>query len=148
MKNKNLYEKTIKILVNAYLNDTLVKGHCSACAVGNIVAGNMGLSVVRCVGYSSWISKDGKNEIPYWDEVFMTTSEGQRVNLDEYEGDAKAQIDSTGYSVAELALIEETFETNGDDMFTGLMAVVDVLGVIHEVNQEETIESKNLFVKA
>ncbi len=40
MKNKSLYDKTVSILVDAYMNDTLQHGNCFACAVGNIVAAN------------------------------------------------------------------------------------------------------------
>src|SRR5688572_25079170 len=47
MKNKPLYHKTVDILVQAYFDDTLVSGHQCGCAVGNLVAANMGIRLIK-----------------------------------------------------------------------------------------------------
>jgi len=41
------FENTVDILVKAYINDTLEHNNCYACAVGNIVAHNMGERFVK-----------------------------------------------------------------------------------------------------
>lgn len=43
MKNPELYHKAVDILVAAYFNDTLRHFDCQACAVGNIICGNLGV---------------------------------------------------------------------------------------------------------
>lgn len=149
MIKKELYEKTIKTLVNAYFNDTLAKGYCTACAVGNIIAGNCGYKVVGENKASlRWLGSNGKQIYEEWSEVFMSAGGEQDIEIENYIGESRRQIDSTGYSVLQLAKIEFAFETNGKDMFTGLMAVVDVLGTIHEVDKEDVQQAKNLFVKS
>lgn len=74
----------------------------------------------------------------------------QIIEMNNYEGKAKEQIDSTGYTVEELARIEYAFETaseEGDYMYNGLMAVVDVLADIHNVDLSSKEVSKELFKK-
>ena len=131
MKNEKLYQKTVDILVQAYFNDTLEHTKCHACVVGNL-----------CGGKSAW------------SEVFMTAWGEQTLVKSRYVGEAKKQIDGTGYSLKQLMKIEFAFETadEGDSqdewMFNGLMAVIDVLDKIHEnKNEQLTIQSKNKFIK-
>jgi len=134
MKNKQLYDKTVGILVDAYFNDTLKHNYCTACAAGNIVAANMGFAFTGL----AWRSENKTYEMPYWNHVFLTSTFRQRRCPKWYVGEAKLQIDSTGYTWQELAKIEYAFETaqkgNSDDewMFNGLMSVIDVLDIIHE----------------
>jgi hypothetical protein len=74
------------------------------------------------------------------------------LNIEEYIDEAKFEIDSTGYSVKDLAKIEFAFETaqkgNTEDdwMFNGLMAVIDVLAEIHNIDLITVKEAKELFV--
>jgi hypothetical protein len=155
MKNKELYDKTISILVKAYLNDTLLNGFCSACAVGNIIAENNGLRIShRSLTMDCWINKSGDLISPIWNNVFITTLYQSR-HPEQYKGATKKEIDSTGYTWEDLAKIEYVFETSGrkiqdrgERMYNGLMSVVEVLGQIHEVEKETTEETKKLFVKA
>lgn len=152
MKNELLYNKTVNILVQAYFNDTLEHGYCTCCAVGNIVAANMGYCISK--DRQSWI------DILYpgwhgWGTVFITSLGIQRIDVKSYNGEPKNQIDSTGYTLFELAKIEKAFESahkgtcDEDWMFNGLMAVIDVLDEIHE-NKDAAITSqtKELFIKA
>jgi hypothetical protein len=65
-------------------------------------------------------------------------------------------IESTGYSFDEIWAIEKAFEsarryhyfeTKDEEMFQGLMNVLDVLAEIHGVNVETVSEAKLQFVK-
>ena len=148
---KPTFDSTVDVLVKAYLNDTLEHGTCSACAVGNIIAHHQGVKVRRRGhGFLAWMRID-----PLWGRVFQTDSSTrcQKMNAFAYHGAAKDQIDSTGYTVSELASIEYAFETakrgRCDDewMFNGLMAVVEVLADIHGISLEKKQEAKAMFVK-
>lgn len=144
MKKKELYQKTVDILVQAYFNDTLEHSDCTACAVGNIVAANIETCTIP---YSSKLPWRGE-----WSNVFCTSGCEQDIDPSEYRGNAKLVIDATGYKWQELAKIEKAFESvryNEDEdkwMFDGLMAVIDALDEIHE-NKDASITttSKNRF---
>jgi len=151
------FNHTLNVLVKAYLNDTLQHGRCTACAVGNMICDSLNIETYKTEdGNIHW-----KNNIFYWDEVVCTRMGNQRIHMDNYLGQAKYQIDSTGYSVEEIAKIEFAFEARvkyddfgqviGDKdiaMFKGLMAVVDVLADIHGIDLKAKEEAKALFVKA
>lgn len=153
MKNKELFDKTIGILVKAYFDNTLMHGTCYACAVGNLVCAGMGYKLGGMKQRGQW---NGGHAGPYWNNVFVTNPSTmlQIFDIDANEGRAKRQIDSTGYSAKELASIEFAFETapfgnnESDYMFNGLMAVCDALMQIHEANETEIAEAKALFVTA
>lgn len=150
MNRPELYNKTVDILVQAYMNDTLQHGNCHACAVGNLVAANMGLNYRKNdLGHSMWLS----TQEPMWQDVHCMGFNGQYLNFCNYVGGAKEQIDATGYSPIETAGIELAFEStrengNTDDerMFNSLLAVIDYLDKIHE-NEDATItnQSKQKF---
>lgn len=157
MKNQELFENTVGILVKAYQNDTLRHGNCVACAVGNIVAANLGICDIQ--NPFEWREK--AQEVPDivsgWSSVFMTGIQSKkqtvRPEILDFDKTAKLQIDSTGYTWQELAKVEYAFETaskgNNDDewMFNGLLAVYDVLCEIHEVNKDEVKSGELIFVK-
>lgn len=110
----------------------------------------------------------------FLDKVYQVSQAHQpKVNPELYTGAAKAQIDSTGYTWQELARIETAFETadcppyytqketwgwavDKDSqnaafeawMYNGLMAVVEVLADIHQLDFQEVEAAKELFVKA
>ncbi len=140
MKNKELFDRTVSILVKAYLHETLQHADACACAVGNLV--------MAC----------GEYEKGFNDDWFRCTHRGG-IFGDNYYGEAKRQIDCTGYSPQEIASIEHVFENNhhvivGDnivedeDGYLGLMAVVDCLMEIHECKDEKVKEeTKAMFVK-
>jgi hypothetical protein len=146
MKSEQLYNKTVGILVDAYMNDTLKHGMCTHCAVGNIICGNM-----YDGNMTEWWKNYSMNN--GWANVFQN---GVPVNLSRYKGEPKKQIDSTGYSVYELAAIESAFELanttkeyNDENMFNGLMAVIDVLDKIHEnTDSVVTVATKSRFAKS
>lgn len=161
---KATFEQTVAILVKAYFDNTLEHGNCAACAVGNIIASSIGAKVSKSA--YTWERK-GIEIIPIWDELFCSGGAGGQVVVpEEYKGWVKRQIDTTGYSWQELALIERTFEKHspfevedyGEDednmraienssMFNGLMAVVEVLAEIHNVDLSVKESAKLQFVK-
>lgn len=166
MKNKELFKRTLDILVKAYQNDTLEHGSCTACAVGNIVAANMEIKISTLGHTLMW-----DNWMPYWQKLLSTVRKQKgidssiiilRENEEFIQGqlnlnssqlkEPMQQILSTGYTFKELAEIEWAFETadegnNKDDyMFNGLLAVYDVLCKIHEV--EEPVKGELVFIKS
>lgn len=140
---KATFYNTVDILVKAYLNDTLKHKRCG-CAVHNIIT-----------------SINGESE-PWWCGVFMTSCypgdiPKRHFTRALYYGDAKEQIDSTGYTLEELSDIEYAFERlrafnekgqQVDNIFECLMSVVDELARIHNVDLSVKESAKQLFVKA
>ena len=69
----------------------------------------------------------------------------------ELERDAREVIDSSGYTIDQLAKIENAFEsapqgnTEEEYMFNGLMAVVEVLAKIHGIDLETKEKAKLQF---
>ena len=159
MKNIELYNKSVNTLLDAYNSGTLSHGNCHACAVGNIIAASRGITI------TDYTWDVPKSKEPKWTKVFSTVDKKyrdlyeirtekhhtQRLDMSKYENKAKEQIDSTGYTVKELADIEFAFESSiGADntlkfskkgQFIGLCAVLNVLKEIHET--KEDIHSEN-----
>lgn len=153
MKTSDRFNKAISALVQAFFNETLAKGSCTACAVGSIIAANIGATIEKK-------SFQCDMSLRPWIEVFATNGETghNEINEDAYVGRAKVLIDSTGYSWQELSSVENAFEVNTkisfsryrflnkeqimEDQYNGLMAVVDVLCNIEGIESNET---KKLF---
>lgn len=139
---KATFDHSVKVLIAAYLNDTLQHTNCHACAVGNLIADANGWKLKRqcwdTTGVLSVLTWEGfAYEQAVWADVFVTEAFVQEMNLKNYRGIPKAQIDSTGYTVKQLARIEYAFETADDSddwMYNGLVAVINVLASIHEVD--------------
>jgi len=138
-KNIELYKKTEQILFNAYFNGTLQHANCAACAVGNIIANNMGIKIIPDTSFG--LSWEGYNpdEISAWARL---------LTFDKWSNTAVKMIESTGYTQNELTRIEYAFEgvryknwykpnNIEDNMFNGLVAVLDVLKGIHELDSVE-----------
>jgi hypothetical protein len=145
MKNQEKFDDTINILVAAYLNNSLMHRNCHACAVGNMIAAHLNITYDQNL---KWIGRQVA-----WKEVFVTFRyhPTQIKRPWAYTGEAKAQIDATGYSWQELSRLEYAFEkaakgnTQEEHLFNGLMAVVDVLCQIHEVTQTAHTAARHLF---
>lgn len=143
MKNPELFHKTVGILVNAYLNNTLRHGSCMACACGNIIAGN-----------NNWLinSPEWDEDKAVWFSVFSIKSKFDGIETKQI---AKNQVKSTGYSIKDFIAIERAFEGARIDkfvqsernMYAGLMAVCDTLMIIHKATKTETQQAKQLFTK-
>lgn len=155
MKNESLYRKTVDILYDAYFNDTLQHNNCFACAVGNLVATNMGFKFIKAPRghfYKGFIP----NAI-VWDielDAMVEDTATYYCNYDILYSKAMPkriinQIESTGYTIYQLSDIECAFESanrytksNDKDMFKGLVAVLEVLKEIHEVENNDTEVNK------
>lgn len=156
------FDNTVQILVKAFLEGTLRKGSCAACAVGNICAAALGVGVDMPdlpLTRHGWLdSEDG----PMWHHLFMSTSptfQTRSFEQDDFDTDEVAvrmgieQIGETGYTIAQLADVERAFESahikyNEEAEFAGLMAVVDVLADIHGIDLATAEVAKGLFVRA
>lgn len=177
MKTSERFNRAIASLVKGYMNGTLAKGTCAACAVGNIIAGATGCTIEKTEGDDGDVDFDfvniiGHVFIPSWQRVFITNvndrrlsrKNRQRINLSNYYGASQLEIDATGYSVQELADVEWAFEKAtkihfmdyytirnkqkiDEDQLNGLYAVVDVLCKIEGYDDVVAQEKKDLFVK-
>lgn len=134
------FEKAYNALVKAYFEGTLAKGHCSACAVGNIVGDAMGATITiipEGIGlfHTRRASSDKNNH--FWKSLFFTTEHNgntaQRMidvesgiiindhilepwnwqkEVYDYKALANQLKDLTDYDYKEMAKIEYAFETN------------------------------------
>jgi len=131
MKNKKLFDKTISILVNAYLKGTLIHGKCQACVVGNLIVAHNNYSMIN----GEW-DKDGvyKPSAAWYNDLV-----NRRNN---------PYFKSIGYTLLKAIKIEGAFEMYNDEDETGylgLMAVVDALIEIHQGTKDHKKETKELF---
>jgi hypothetical protein len=125
------FEKAYNSLYNAFMNDTLVKGDCIGCAVGNIVADAMDAKIYN--------NEEGrlictKNNV-FWNQLFVTSllsvsktpigetkssfgqAEYYKMEWDDVNRERIGNLcdyleNLTGYDVSEMALIENVFEKN------------------------------------
>lgn len=154
MNRPDLFEHSVAVLVKAFFDGTLAKGLCAACAVGNLVAAGQGGTITRTLPFVRHNDRDvtfccdTKNQ--YWGSLF-TTADGEQQFCSDYlrNSEVRANIRATGYATRDLMRIEYAFETHTDicatayhrhseeeildDQYRGLMAVLDVLFDIHEV---------------
>ncbi len=150
------FTQTINVLVQAFLNDTLQHSNCRACAVGNILGGSAWTSLFCTASGKQIIAEEGVTT-PYGnddDEFKAIPIEGVYANIWlSRQKEGRRLIDASGYTLEELAAIERAFElspkgnNNEEWMFNGLMAVVDVLAEIHNIDLKEREETKQLFTK-
>lgn len=151
MKNKGLFDKTVAILVRAYFDKTLAHGDCACCAVGNLV----------CAGYGDKLPSQpyGRPDLSKYREWGYLSAYGIPSN----RRLANQNVEVTGYSERELILIEEAFECGNNNIhwtqyscktdseiesiqYAGLMRVLDCLMQIHEADETEIKEAKELFM--
>lgn len=156
--SKERFDRTVAILVKAYLDGTLEHNNCAACAVGNIVAANNMYEfadleeIDPCViGTIKWKGMPLR-QTWHWmmalnklrdTETIVPTCFDELLAFD--------QVKSTGYTLLEVDRIERAFESaiwhNDHDGFNGLMAVVSVLASIDNISLEHTEEARKMFVK-
>ena len=149
MKNKELFERTVNVLVNAYLNNTLKNSDCAACAVGNLILASNGTKPI--------IDENGDLE---WDFSVQFGHEGVSwygvVHHNEKPNKSLDDTNKTGYTWSQLTLIENSFErpkgrtfleSKEERMYLSLMSVIDCLMNIHEANEIEVLQAKSLFIK-
>ena len=151
------FSNAVDALINAFFNETLAKGTCSACAVGSIIAWGAGERVGKDLD-PVYITDLITNDM--WGIAFATTNGVQTRDLEkEKEWYVKTCITASGYSANQLARIEYVFETNTEihyknyryhtkqqvmeDQYNGLCAVMDVLCEIEAI--KDTASYKKLF---
>lgn len=136
---KATFENSVSILVKAYLNDTLDRLDCAACAVGNLISGNLN-AVPRA---------SRKITFENTPEFVLKNGSIVRVDWDCYEGDTNLPLvnvnDLIGYTDNQIAQIEFAFM--GNDTFNGLLCVVDQLAIIHNVDLSVRESAKAMFIK-
>lgn len=160
MKREQLLNKTIDILAKAYLQGILIPQSPCACAVGNLCASAMGYDIIAEgpeLEDINWYNDQGGEEFPMWGDVFLNGLPQGGERGYRYHRRAKSQIDATGYSWLELMKIEKAFmnttrterqwtDKDQDEInFAGLMAVLDVLFEIHEVDEEDHQQYRKAF---
>src|SRR5688572_4378568 len=118
------FEHTVNVLVQAYLNDTLEHDDCAACAVGNIMA-SCGVVFGPDFNRAQWLRVI---------DIEVRRGSKNSAYVGGYDKEVGLQqIKATGYSMEELSKIEHAFEGD-NEIFNALMAVVDVLAEIHNVD--------------
>lgn len=159
MTQREKFFETVGILVEAYLNDTLVHGDPCGCGFGNVVAKKLGAKVVVDANYhhadldrnARWVNNNSGHRAYNWYE-FLRGQES--LNLPD-NASGRHQVYMTGYTINEAIRIERAFEsvintTGGDedpDGYEGLMAVVNELASIHSIDLTERESAKLLFKK-
>lgn len=137
---KASFENSVSVLVRAYMNGTLEHANCYACAVGNLVVAAKRLTFIRDErdGLMTLESLNANNEAgANWFDVALRDRK-KKDWMNTLSSDCLSEIQSTGYTIPQILRIERAFESadfrEGDWMFNGLMAVVDVLADIHGVD--------------
>lgn len=128
MNRPDLFDLASGALIRAYLNGTLDAGRCAACACGNIAAAALGRRVFydARVGDYRWENASLKHREWFWQAARARNGIGQ---------DA---LSDTGYTAIETAKVEDAFmdAAAGGDNYAGLLAVIDVLYTLHEIEDE------------
>ena len=137
----NRIKNAIDIFLDAINKGTLAKGHCAACAVGNLVAAGIGGTIT--INYDYGVASCDKDNYS-WHEYFVTCDGTQKINkrFEDLPSVVK-NIKATEFTGKELMQIEYAFETNTDipladyqycspeairaDQIKGLNAVVKVM---------------------
>lgn len=147
MTEKEKFDKSVGVLVNAYLNSTLQHRDGCGCVIGNLVAAACGLRLSRYNLGAAW---DEKGMEPDWFVALCEVRFQETRNAEEVRK-GKEQIESTGYTIQQIDRIEAAFESvyiyDDIDGYKGLMKVVDVLADIHHVELSDVNEAKAMFVK-
>lgn len=147
------FNDAIDSLVQGFMDGTLAKGSCHACAVGNMVAKRSAINITRCkdTGSLCW-----QGCVPQWYSYIYENPEYRIDRMTNYLG--MKECTTTGYSVKELRRIESAFEgatkiperlykKKGKkavmaDQYAGLMAVLDVLMDIEGIEEDKSVVSR------
>jgi hypothetical protein len=154
------FEKAYNALVKGFFEGTLAKGTCAACAVGNIVADAQG-GVISKIKEPIHPHCSTKND--FWRHLFCSDAGSQdkrwsKLSNSQYNKLATRLKKLTGYSEAEMAHIEFTFETNTrihhydyymrdeqdilEDQYRGLSAVVNVMLKLDSIEPDPKYAAK------
>lgn len=151
MKKQEVFERTVDVLVKAYHNGTLEHGHCKSCAVGNLIRATMYDNNPQAYN-ESWFHSVGCSNMSMEDLRLRKVREGTQSSRDYYSLVIK-EIESTGYTIEELRMIERVFEDNcttpegakDKSGLYGLRAVYEELLNIHEVDVQRVATAEEVF---
>lgn len=159
MNREKLYRETVDILLDAYNSGTLQKWNCYACAVGNIIAHRLDYKMTRTgkkhpilhwKGFPPPWTPDFASVKPDFasvkSDMWIQVCFDGKVNLRFMTPKMKEQLDSTGYTVYEIAKIEKAFE-DGYNILEGLGNVIRVLGKIHKADISTTLRKQENLIK-
>lgn len=149
MKTTERFNRVYKALSQAYFNGELEKGDCNKCAVGNIFReyGCIEATNPRAItSASNWkfLFVTDIGDLQQYVDVYKPINYTDE-QIEEYKSCAIQTIMKTGYSVKEMARIENIFETSTPDnsdegQYKGLCAVVEYLLSLDNTD-EVTVES-------
>ena len=118
MKTTKRFEDAVTKLYTAFHKGELEKCNCAKCAVGSIVGSRL---------WANFLPKYGVNGIPLSEDSFYLKYQPENIL------NSKLDVEATGYSVNELANVEEIFmeshfsEQGKSGQFKGLCEVVEYL---------------------
>jgi hypothetical protein len=157
--SKERFDKTVDVLVKAYLNGTIQPGNPCGCAIGNMIAAACGYKFERksrgCGDLTDWW--EWENDISEGFDWYLNLRPEKRKSH-HIAGDVikgSHELSLIGYSLAEIDAIEKSFESAARPVFededaagfAGLLSVVDTLAEIDGISLEETETARKLFVK-
>lgn len=138
MNRPERFERSVDVLARAFFDGTLRHRDPCACAVGNLVADQIGADTAA-ESSASWPDHSSHDN---WYDALLDFI---------YREDEQKETDIARplrYTNAEIREIEDAFE-NAPDQFEGLMNVLDVLFEIHEIeDQGVRRDSREAFIKA
>jgi len=140
------FEKAYGALYDAFMNDRLQAGNCSACAVGSIIGSAQGSNFIRTKmsNLDMWCTDIKSN---WWKSMFNTNNNHQHFKYDDIMNERLLNI--TGYDAYEMSMIEYAFESNTkikfyhdcsdkdklmEDQINGLCAVIDIMIELDNIN--------------
>jgi hypothetical protein len=147
MNRKERYYKTLDILFDAYYQNKIRYRCCGTCPVAQLIAGNMGY---KLYDFGYWQNEGVEINYNYWLHLLRCENNLdkkitllRKIGLSRYELEEK-HLAATGYTVAELVMIERAFENSFDEdqgdceeVSKGLVAVFSVLRHIHQITLED-----------
>jgi hypothetical protein len=154
------FKKAYDALYDAFMNDRLQSGNCSACAVGSIIGSAQGANwkLLNILDLKLFTTDTNNNE---WKKMFSTMNGHQYFDFNQELNDKL--IATTGYDAYELSMIEYEFETNTkikfyhdcndkhklmEDQMNGLCAVIDLMIDLDKINDGKNYKEqlKNKFI--
>lgn len=157
MNEQKKFDRAVKVLVQAYLNDTLEHLSCTRCAVGNLIGAIAYPGSKDATGNQKSMNfqlPDGELVVAVW-FAHMSYFCNDWPLYEKESKLAEEQRAAIGYTWHQIRRIEMAFEkTRFDDlgrpnvnaMYDGMMNVVDELSKIHGVDLTHTAKARKLFV--
>lgn len=127
MNRPQRFKKSVEVLSEAYFNGTLKPGKPCACAVGNLVAAEIGADTEE--NAEQWPDHSRGSD---WYGAMLAYKK-LTANPDDYKGEITKCLD---YTNAEVVKIEDAFENSEGPLINKLLGVLEVLFEIHKVEDQ------------